>query len=68
VSGHHLQGNTSLVVSKNPSTSSSLISCASESEGKDLEYQKTGLKSWLQSKKEEKLKRYQTIHKKKKDM
>jgi uncharacterized Zn-finger protein len=66
VSGLHRQGNTSLVVSKNPSTSSFFISSASESEGKGLEYQKTGLKSHLQSKKYEKLKIYQRTHKKKK--
>jgi hypothetical protein len=51
MSGLHLQGNTSLDFSKNTSMSSSSISSASESEGKCLYYQKTGLKSCLESKK-----------------
>ncbi|XP_065561478.1 zinc finger protein 664-like isoform X2 [Artemia franciscana] len=66
VSGIHLQGITSLYVSKNPSTSGFSNECALESEGKSLGNQKAGLKSCMQSDKNRKLGRYQRTHKEKK--
>ena len=62
----HLQGITSLFVSKNPSMSGFSNECALESEGKSLGNQKTGLKSCMQSDKNRKLERYQRTHKEKK--
>ena len=54
VSGLHLQGNTSLVASKNLSANCFSNSFALESEEKNLKIQKTCLKSRLQSKKHRK--------------
>ncbi|XP_065582108.1 zinc finger protein 813-like isoform X2 [Artemia franciscana] len=63
MSGLHLQRNISNAVSKNPSTSGSSNSCASESKTKGLENQKTSLKSRLQTKKCGKSERHQRTHK-----